>query len=320
MCRKIETTEQIIQKWTVNDYFSPNIKAEVILDTLLTPYVTEILGKRYGGFVGELCFITKEMSVPVQGEKVPENYGNRGKKIDYVLADEKTVYLVELKTTDSSIRDEQAESYLENCHGRKFGQVFGTKLLSIMGSCFGEKVYKDFDKAFTFDEKSWSEKTLKEAFEMIFMKFDKNGNPASPYAEAARELIRNRHWAQSDSNRSRKYLYTAGQILDYLDLDNPDPRRRRTLWDKDLKLIYLTPEGKCPFREIGKYRDFCIGSFSLNTAGKDLREQNPKNEFALLLADIIKDIYKEKNNDSTVCLPGRCGIGCGRICCERNVK
>ena len=32
-----------IRKWVVNDYFTPNIKAEVILDTLLTPYVTEIL-------------------------------------------------------------------------------------------------------------------------------------------------------------------------------------------------------------------------------------------------------------------------------------
>ena len=32
-----------IKHWVVNDYFTPNIKAEVILDTLLTPYSTQIV-------------------------------------------------------------------------------------------------------------------------------------------------------------------------------------------------------------------------------------------------------------------------------------
>ena len=32
-----------IKKWVVSDYFTPNIKAEVILDTLLTPYVKQML-------------------------------------------------------------------------------------------------------------------------------------------------------------------------------------------------------------------------------------------------------------------------------------
>ncbi len=34
-----------IKNWVVNDYFTPNIKAEVILDTLLTPYVSEIINR-----------------------------------------------------------------------------------------------------------------------------------------------------------------------------------------------------------------------------------------------------------------------------------
>ena len=97
-----------IRKWVVNDYFTPNIKAEVILDTLLTPYITEILTDQAKDiFSGELCFITKEMSVLESEEsKKGSGYGNMGTKIDYVLGDEEAVYLVELKTTDSSIKKE----------------------------------------------------------------------------------------------------------------------------------------------------------------------------------------------------------------------
>ena len=30
-----ETLESVIREWVVNDYFTPNIKAEVIFDTLI---------------------------------------------------------------------------------------------------------------------------------------------------------------------------------------------------------------------------------------------------------------------------------------------
>ena len=38
-----KTLRQIICDQVVNDYFTPNIKAEVILDTLLTPYIKQML-------------------------------------------------------------------------------------------------------------------------------------------------------------------------------------------------------------------------------------------------------------------------------------
>ncbi len=38
-----KTLRQLICDQVVNDYFTPNIKAEVILDTLLTPYSTQIV-------------------------------------------------------------------------------------------------------------------------------------------------------------------------------------------------------------------------------------------------------------------------------------
>ena len=53
-----------IKKWVVNDYFTPNIKAEVILDTLLTPYVKQMLWNECGIHAD---FLTKEMSM----EEIP---------------------------------------------------------------------------------------------------------------------------------------------------------------------------------------------------------------------------------------------------------
>ena len=52
-----------IKEWVVNDYFTPNIKAEVILDTLLTPYSTQIVQGQLNELVGSLTFLTKEMSL-----------------------------------------------------------------------------------------------------------------------------------------------------------------------------------------------------------------------------------------------------------------
>ena len=52
-----------IKQWIVNDYFTPNIKAEVILDTLLTPYSTQIVQGQLNELVGSLTFLSKEMSL-----------------------------------------------------------------------------------------------------------------------------------------------------------------------------------------------------------------------------------------------------------------
>ena len=52
-----------IKKWVVSDYFTPNIKAEVILDTLLTPYSTQIVQGQLNELVGSLTFLSKEMSL-----------------------------------------------------------------------------------------------------------------------------------------------------------------------------------------------------------------------------------------------------------------
>ncbi len=310
-------TEQMdkIRESVVRDYFTPNIKAEVILDTLLTPYVAEILqNQSQSSFKGELCYITKEMSVreSEKPKKVPR-YGKRGTKIDYVLGDEEVIYLVELKTTDSGTKteqaDEQAGRYLKNCRGKTFGQVFGNKLLNVMKGAFGTTYEKNFPQDSGSDKAGYPIWDGDEALEKAFFLILNIWNPGENYdmnhlsghcAEKAMELIRRESWTQKDSTRSRKYLYTAGQLLDYL-------HKQRTLWDKPLKLIYLTPAGVCPSEEFKKeeYRGFYMEparddrhSFSLADAGEYLEGKylkgNQENEMALLLSGILKDIYPER--------------------------
>ena len=121
-----------ITKLVVNDYLTPNIRAEVILDTLLTEYITQIIKDQMGLKVGELSFLTKEMSIIELGSA-----SNLGAKIDYVLADSDNVYLVELKATDSSINDKQVSRYALLAEGEpSFGKVLGGRLLDILEGVF----------------------------------------------------------------------------------------------------------------------------------------------------------------------------------------
>lgn len=293
-----------ITQWVVNDYFTPSIKAEVILDMLLTHYVAEIVNRQCGL---DTVFVTKEMSVYDEAQReLNAAYGNMGTKIDYILADREAVYLAELKTTDSSIDKTQANRYLTNCKSRTFGEVFGRKLLEIVRDSFAETYANKFLQNCGEDPDSWDESSLSKAFHLVFttqylgMKYNM-ADPSCKYAWAAMELIKKAGWAQSDSCRSRKYLYTMGQLMDYM---YPDKGEHRPLWELPLKLIYITPTGTLPHKAFeekevepgkrfyrhpnGKY------SVSLVDAKKCLSEKSG-DELAQLLVEIITDIYKEED-------------------------
>ena len=122
--------------------------------------------------------------------------------------------------------------------------------------------------------------------------------PSEPFAQAAMKLIKKAGWTQKDGFRSRKYLYTAGQLLDYL---YPDKSPERKLWNKPLWLIYLTPEGELSVsfenaQDRKNWDGFYRGSFSLKEAGSYLeaKQNQERDELALLLSKIIKDIYPDK--------------------------
>lgn len=272
-----------IKTWLLNDYYTPNITAEVILDTLLTPYVPGII-RTQCGTLGELVFVTKEMSIlETDGDS---RYGNRGTKIDYILAEndggeDTPVYLVELKTTDSSLKKEQASRYLKNCRDGCFGTVFGDQLLRIVQGTFGRTYAEAFNRR--FGKGPWDEQVLLEAFRLVFdvKPFQERYHISASehdFAAGARSLIKRAGWAQSDSTRSRKYLYTMGQLLDYLFPKGEEPRK---LWKKPLRLIYLTPTGSLP-------SDGFLG-VSLQGAAEYLESLDEAP--ASLLAEIIREIY-----------------------------
>lgn len=284
----MEMMREEIKRWVVNDYFTPNIKAEVILDTLLTPYIEELVKNQCG--LDGVKFITKEMSIKDDRED------KRGKKIDYLLADSRFVYMVELKTTKGSIKKKQWKTYFNYClgEGRDFGTVFGEKMIEI-----GSSLTTIPDNIKSPSEKPWNERV-----EYIFAAMMSKGKAEyskdrkTAYVAQAKELLKEKGW-----DSTHKYLYTMGQLLDYYevsaDLD---------FWKKPLKLIYITPDGDSIVpksyhlseSEKAIWEEFYISpdhtqntSIGLKEASSYLREKYKDEEYALLVSEIIEEIYGE---------------------------
>ena len=104
---KHEIFYNLIKFWTLIDFCTPNIKAEVIFDMLLSPFITDIV-KEGMNSNGRFVLLAKEFPL-----KVYEN--NKGPKVDYLLMDDGTsdLYIVELKTDNNSFDVEQYNKYLK---------------------------------------------------------------------------------------------------------------------------------------------------------------------------------------------------------------
>lgn len=229
-----DSFEEMLKKWVVNDYFTPNIKAEVILDTLLTPYVPQILRSHRGDI--DAVFLAKEMSMTETDEtsEGQEQGDNCGPKIDYVLADKNRdcVYFVELKTTDSSIDAKQLSFYISLAgQTSNFGDVLGKRLLAIL------KKYLKIDLG---TPEGWvNDNKLTEAWQKIWDK-RKQYDPKNQYPEEsgshtkmAMELIKAKGWTSS-----RKYVYTLGQLMDFIHGEHYG----KGLWNRQVEMVYLIPQ------------------------------------------------------------------------------
>ena len=115
---KYEIFYNLIKFWTLNDFCTPNIKAEVIFDMLLSPFITDIV-KEGMNSNGRFVLLAKEFPL-----KVYEN--NKGPKVDYLLMDDSTndLYIVELKTDNNSFNIKQYNTYLETQKNSDIGENF----------------------------------------------------------------------------------------------------------------------------------------------------------------------------------------------------
>ena len=115
---KYEIFYNLIKFWTLNDFCTPNIKAEVIFDMLLSPFITDIV-KEGMNSNGRFVLLAKEFPL-----KVYEN--NKGPKVDYLLMDDGTsdLYIVELKTDNNSFNKKQYRIYLETQKNSDIGENF----------------------------------------------------------------------------------------------------------------------------------------------------------------------------------------------------
>ena len=115
---KYEIFYNLIEFWTLNDFCTPNIRAEVIFDMLLSPFITDIV-KEGMNSNGRFVLLAKEFPL-----KVYEN--NKGPKVDYLLMDDSTsdLYLVELKTDNNSFNKKQYSIYLETQKNSDIGENF----------------------------------------------------------------------------------------------------------------------------------------------------------------------------------------------------
>ena len=90
-----------VKYWTISDYKTPGIKAEVILDMLISEFITEMLWFRFNA--DEAALLTKELPIDIKK-------GNLNAKVDYLACvDRKKLLLIELKTDKDSYNDPQRD-------------------------------------------------------------------------------------------------------------------------------------------------------------------------------------------------------------------
>ena len=132
---KYEIFYNLIKFWTLNDFCTPNIKAEVIFDMLLSPFITDIV-KEGMNSNGRFVLLAKEFPL-----KVYEN--NKGPKVDYLLMDDSTsdLYIVELKTDNNSFDKEQYNKYLKTQENGDIGENF----CKIIKDNTQERYYTNFE-------------------------------------------------------------------------------------------------------------------------------------------------------------------------------
>ena len=118
-----KTFYDMVRKWTVSDYRTQKIKAEVIVDMLISDYIEEIISQNFGKNKN-IKLIAKEFPIARIGQASIEKEGDTSSNRQYASVDflmsgnefgKSTLYLVELKTYDGSVDGVQLWNMLWTC-------------------------------------------------------------------------------------------------------------------------------------------------------------------------------------------------------------
>lgn len=223
---------QRFAKEVINDYFTAKVKAEVIIDTILTPVIGEILAVCMQK--EKVKLLAKEFPILKEKEK-----SYRPCNADYLMCDDKTVYLVELKTSMDSDDKEQRAIYIRYCGDKEFSKELGKDFICLLNHVykFGKsdrKLKIELNKKLKTPDKDWYPKRdcLKRLFETITKDYAIEEEKYVPRAIC--------YLQREKASSSKKYLFTAGQMLDCME---GDAWQKYNWWEyKNIKLLYLTPE------------------------------------------------------------------------------
>lgn len=98
----------MVKEWTVSDYCTPGIKAEVILDMLISDFIEELIQYHYFNTehrTYSATLLAKEFPIRTSDKNL------RNARVDYLMyvhnAEEEKLVLVELKSTNDSFDREQ---------------------------------------------------------------------------------------------------------------------------------------------------------------------------------------------------------------------
>lgn len=215
-----------------NDYYTPRIKAEVIFDTLLTPFIEEIVGSELNK--KDLILVAKEFplfsSTISTLNGVPCEKSKRSICIDYLLMDQSTLYLIELKTDNQSFSIEQLARYsiLKNSKKSNTAEFLYEDFISLL--CYSKKA-KEAIQNFENEKKLITIGIDAEILAKVY------GEKLVETEEQLIVSIKNR-------NNNRKYLWQLYKML-----ESSGKNKIRDIFEKEnkggfknLEIIYIVPK------------------------------------------------------------------------------
>lgn len=287
---------EIFAREVVKDYFTANIKAEVILDTILTPVISEILTTVYKDTQGEMRLIAKEFPILKKNGKGKKEY--RSWNADYLMCDDEIVYWVELKTTQGSVGKRQKDRY--NKHSERFNKEKDPAFAMNEGYdfiCLLNHVSKTgiLDKEFEGNNKQkkcgegWISE-LEDLYDVIthIKNSIMNGlENKKSYADRAKEYL-----IEEKAAASKKYLFTAGQIIDH-----KNKYKDRKWWNYTRrKVIYLVPanEGdEDDAIDIVTFKDIIQNKDKISKEISNKKDNSALKEYWDWVVGILESVFKE---------------------------